>query len=133
VIGKCYKRHPSAESLNLLKRIDAAMHTGLQVHLLMDSYTTHQTPKVNAWLARRPHWHVRFTSTSTSWINHVEFWFAERPRKRLQRGVHRSTAELGADIIAFITAHNKKTRNHIAGPNEPTISQPPLKASAKKH
>jgi putative transposase len=28
----------------------------------------------------------------------------------LQRGVHRSTAELEADIAAFIAAHNEKPR-----------------------
>ena len=34
-----------------------------------------KTPKIKAWLARRPHWHVHFTPTSASWINQVERWF----------------------------------------------------------
>ena len=67
----------------------------------MDNYATHKTPKIKAWLARRPHWHVHFTPTSASWINQVERWFAELTRKQLQRGVHRSTAELEADIAPF--------------------------------
>lgn len=58
-------------------------------------------------LARRPHWYVHFTPTSASWINQVERWFAELTRKQLQRGAHRSTAELEADINAFIKAHNE--------------------------
>src|SRR3546814_7104370 len=70
------------------------MPKGPDVHLVMDNYATHKTPKVKAWLARRPHWHVHFTPTSASWINQVERWFAELTRKQLQRGVHRSTAEL---------------------------------------
>lgn len=41
-------------------------------------------------------------STSASWINQVERWFAEFTRKQLQRGVHRSSAEVEADIDAFI-------------------------------
>ncbi|WP_460988355.1 IS630 family transposase [Sphingobium sp. TomTYG75] len=99
VIGKCYKRHRATEFLDFLKRIDAEMPKGPDVHLVMDNYATHKTPKIKAWLARRPHWHVHFTPTSASWINQVERWFAELTRKQLQRGVHRSTAELEADIM----------------------------------
>lgn len=40
----------------------------------------------------------------------MERWFAELTRKQLQRGVHRSTAELDADIIAFIEAHNENPK-----------------------
>lgn len=110
VIGKCYRRHRATEFLDFLKQIDAAMPDGPEVHLVMDNYATHKTPRVKAWLARRPHWHVHFTPTSASWINQVERWFAELTRKQLQRGVHRSTAELEADIAAFIAAHNEKPK-----------------------
>lgn len=106
VIGKCYKRHRATEFLDFLKKIDATMPEGPDLHLVMDNYATHKTPRIKAWLARRPHWHVHFTPTSASWINQVERWFAELTRKQLQRGVHRSTTELEADIAAFIEAHN---------------------------
>ncbi|WP_372572197.1 IS630 family transposase [Ruegeria jejuensis] len=110
VIGKCYKRHRATEFLDFLKRIDTAMPAGLDVHIVMDSYATHKTPKIKAWLARRAHWHVHFTPTSASWINQVERWIAELIRKQLQRGVHRSTAELEADLAAFIEAHNENPK-----------------------
>lgn len=110
VIGKCYKRHRAKEFLDFLKQLDARMPEGQDVHLVMDNYATHKTPKIKAWLARRPHWHVHFTPTSASWINQVERWFAELTRKQLQRGVHRSTAELENDIVAFIDAHNKNPK-----------------------
>lgn len=110
VIGKCYKRHRATEFLDFLKRIDARLPEGPDVHIIMDNYATHKTPKVKAWLARRSHWHIHFTPTSASWINQVERWFAELTRKQLQRGVHRSVAELEADITAFIDAHNEKPK-----------------------
>ena len=110
VIGKCYKRHRATEFLDFLKQIDAAMPEGPDVHLVMDNYATHKTPRIKAWLARRPHWHVHFTPTSASWINQVERWFAELTRKQLQRGVHRSTTELEADIFAFIKEHNENPK-----------------------
>jgi transposase len=106
VIGKCYKRHRAAEFLDFLKEIDDRVPEGLDVHIVMDNYATHKTPKIKAWLARRPHYHVHFTPTSASWINQVERWFAELTRKKIQRGVHTSTKELEADIHAFIDQHN---------------------------
>jgi transposase len=110
VIGKCYKRHRAAEFLNFLKEVDAQVPAGLDVHIVMDNYATHKTPKIKAWLARRPHYHVHFTPTSASWINQVERWFAELTRKRLQRGVHTSVRKLEADIRAFIDRHNQNPR-----------------------
>lgn len=110
VIGKCYKRHRATEFLDFLKKIDANVPGDLDIHIVMDNYATHKTPAVRAWLARRPHWHTHFTPTSGSWINQVERWFAELTRKQLQRGVHRSVAQLEADIRAFIERHNDNPR-----------------------
>ena len=110
VIGKCYKRHRAAEFFNFLKEIDAQLPEGLDIHIVMDNYATHKTPKIKTWLARRPHYHVHFTPTSSSWINQVERWFAELTRKRLRRGVHTSVRQLEADIRAFIDHHNQNPR-----------------------
>ncbi|MCY4501656.1 MAG: IS630 family transposase [Alphaproteobacteria bacterium] len=107
VIGKCYRRHRAREFLDFLKQIDRRIPAGLDVHIVMDNYATHQTATVRDWLARRPHWHVHFTPTSASWINQVERWFAELTRKQLQRGMHNSTHKLEADIRAFIDKHNQ--------------------------
>ncbi len=71
----------------------------------MGNCATRKTAAVKAWLARRAHWHVHFTSAS--WINQAERRFAELTRKQLQRGVHTSTRQIEADILAFIEQHNK--------------------------
>ena len=110
VIGKCYKRHRAKEFLNFLKEIDARVPDELDIHIVMDNYATHKTPKIKAWLARRPNYHVHFTPTSASWINQVERWFAELTRKQLQRGVHTSTKQLEADIQTFIKIHNENPK-----------------------
>ncbi|MBB4375291.1 hypothetical protein GGD63_008140 [Bradyrhizobium sp. cir1] len=60
------------------------------------------TPKIKAWHARSPHYHVHFMPTSASSINQTERWFAEPTRKQIQRGVHTSVRQLEADIRAFI-------------------------------
>ena len=41
VVGKCYQRHRATELLDFLKRLDAAMPEGPDVHLVMDNYATH--------------------------------------------------------------------------------------------
>ena len=76
----------------------------------MDNYATHKTPKIKAWLARRPQYHVNFTPTSASRINQVERWFAELARKRLRQGIHTSVRQLEADIRAFSDRHNQNPR-----------------------
>jgi transposase len=104
-----YVRHGTT-SLFAALDVDAQVPEGLDIHIVMDNYATHKTPKIKAWLARRPHYHVHFTPTSASWINQVERWFAELTRKRLQRGVHTSVRQLEADIRAFIDRHNQNPR-----------------------
>ena len=110
VIGKCYKRHRAVEFLNFLKEIDARVPEGLEVHIVMDNYATHKTPKIKAWLARRQHIHIHFTPTSASWINQVERRFAELTRKRLRRGVHTLVRQPQADIRTFIDRHNENPK-----------------------
>jgi|TARA_Y100000294_G_C8524171_1_gene324207 transposase len=127
VIGKCYKRHRAKEFLDFLKEIDARVPDDLDIHIVMDNYATHKTPKIKAWLARRPHYHVHFTPTSASWINQVERWFAELTRKQLQRGVHTSTKQLEADIQAFIKKHNENPK-----PYKWTKSADEILASVKR-
>jgi hypothetical protein len=37
--------------LKFLKEIDAQVPEDLDVHIVMDNYATHKTPKIKAWLA----------------------------------------------------------------------------------
>ena len=110
VIGRCYPKHRSSEFRKFLDQVEAAVPVGLDVHLVMDNYATHKTKPIRDWLAKRPRWHVHFTPTGASWINQVERFFALLTERQLRRGVHRSTAQLEADIRAFIDAHNADPR-----------------------
>lgn len=106
VIGKCYGRHRAAEFRKFLDEIEAAVPSGLDVHLVMDNYATHKTPLIRNWLARRPRWHVHLTPTSASWLNQVERFFALITERKIRRGIYRSVAALKADIASFISQHN---------------------------
>jgi transposase len=106
VIGKCFPRHRAAEFRKFLDEIEANVPQDLDVHLVMDNYATHKTPLIRSWLAKRPRWHVHLTPTSSSWLNQVERFFALLTETQIRRGVHRSVADLQADISAFIERHN---------------------------
>ncbi len=109
--GRQALRPPSRHGVpGFLKEVEAAVPDGLDVHLAMDSHATHKTEKARKRLARRRHWHIHFTPTSASWLNLVERWFAEPTGKKLQRSAHRPVAELEADIMSFIDAHNENPR-----------------------
>lgn len=106
VIGKCYQQHRSDEFLKFLKLIDGQVPKGLDVHLVLDNLSTHNTPAVLRWRRRHARFHFHFTPTYSSWLNLVERWFALLTERQLKRGVHRSTHALELAIREFIEAHN---------------------------
>lgn len=110
VLGKCYRRHRSVEFLDFLKRIDAAVPSDMEIHLVLDNYGTHKTALVRQWLQKRPRYHLHFTPTHASWLNQVERWFALLTQRQIKRGSHRSVQELEAAIREFIAAHNQQPR-----------------------
>jgi transposase len=106
VIAGHYRRHRHQEFLRFLKLIDDAVPNDLDLHLVLDNYATHKTPKVKEWLIRHPRFHLHFTPTSSSWLNLVERWFAELTNRKLRRSAHRSVTELEADVRRWINEWN---------------------------
>lgn len=72
VIGQCYSRHRANEFRRFLHEIEKAMPSDLDIHLVMDNYSTHRTPPIRNWLAKRPRWRVHLSPTGSSWINPAE-------------------------------------------------------------
>jgi transposase len=113
VIGECRPRHRAIEFRKFLDTIDAAVPAELDVHLVLDNLSTHKTPAVKRWLAKRPRYHLHFTPTSSSWLNLVERFFAELTQKQIKRGVHRSTQALIEAIEDYIQIRNEEPRPFI--------------------
>jgi transposase len=105
-IVQCLPRHRHTEFLKFLKTINAEVPAGLEIHLVLDNYSTHKHAKVKAWLAKHPPFHLHFTPTSSSWLNLVERWFRELTDKALRRGVFHSVPDLIAAIEAYLEANN---------------------------
>ena len=106
VIGHCIKRHRHQEFLAFLKRIDEVVEPGIDVHCIIDNYSTHKHAKVKTWLAKHPRFHFHFIPTSSSWLNLVERWFREITTKRIRRGTFRSEQELIEAIEDYIRENN---------------------------
>jgi transposase len=101
-------RHRHQEWLAFLKRIEAEMPSGVAVHLILDNYATHKHPKVKAWLAKRPRFHLHFTPTSASWLNLVERFFRDLSQDVVLPGSFASVEELAQAITDYLVQRNLK-------------------------
>ena len=108
VIGQCLPRHRHNEFLKFLRTIDREVPKGLQVHLILDNYSTHTHPNVKNWLAKHPRFHLHFTPTSSSWLNLVERYFGKLTDKAIRRGIFTSVP----DLITAIEAYLKHTNDN---------------------
>lgn len=107
VIGHCQQRHRQQEFVRFLDRIERTVPAELEVHLVLDNYATHKTPKVAAWFKKRPRYRLHFTPTSSSWLNQVERWFAKITEQRIRRGVFKSVDQLITAIDDYIAVNNQ--------------------------
>jgi transposase len=106
VITLCKPRHRHQEFIAFLNHLDRSVPAGLDIHLVADNYGTHKHPKVKAWLARRPRYHIHYTPTYASWLNQVERWFGLITQQAIRRGSFRSVGELVQKIDAYVASYN---------------------------
>jgi transposase len=120
VIGHNMQRHRHQEFIRFLNAVQARVPKRKAIHAIVDNYATHKHPKVQAWLARHPHWTFHFTPTSASWLNAVESFFAKLTKRRLKRGVFVSVVDLQAAINRFVVEHNAEPKlfTWTADPNK---------------
>jgi transposase len=113
VISECMPRHRHQEWLKFLKKLDAEVPQGLDIHIICDNYSTHKHEKVRRWINKNPRVHVHFTPTSASWLNMVERFFRDLTDKQIRRGVFKSVDDLIVAIDDYITGHNQKPKPFI--------------------
>jgi len=110
VFTQCKRRHRHQEFLAFLRHLDTQVPPHLAVHLILDNYATHKHPRVRAWFARRPRYHVHFTPTYSSWLNQVEIWFGLITRQAIRRGSFRTVRELIQRIDDYVARYNRGSR-----------------------
>jgi transposase len=105
VIGQCAPRRGGAEFLAFLRKA-VKPYAGKQIHVVLDNLSTHDTPKVRAWLAANPNVTFHFTPVGSSWLNMVEIWFGIITKQAIRRGTFTSVNALIHRIRAYIEAWN---------------------------
>jgi putative transposase len=110
VLAQCKPRHRHQEFLEFLRTIDKAVPAELDVHCIVDNYASHKHPKVKAWLAARPRWHMHFIPTYSSWLNQVERFFSIITDKAIRRGSFRSVKDLIKKIDHFVAHYNQNCK-----------------------
>ena len=115
VMGQCLPRHRGREFVRFLQQVEGEVPPDLDVHLIMDNYSTHKSPPVQCWLKpkKRRRFHFHFTPMSGSWLNQVERWFAEITRKRIRRGSFNSVQELEKAIYEYLAAWNEAPKPFV--------------------
>lgn len=110
IFAQCKKRHRHQEFLAFLNSLEANVPKDLELHLIVDNYSTHKHRKVKAWLARHPRYHLHFTPTYASWLNQVERWFGLITQRAIRRGSFRNVRELIERIDRFVKSYNETAR-----------------------
>ena len=113
VLASCKPRHRHQEFLSFLREIDSSVPLELDIHMVVDNYATHKHPRVKAWMAARPRWHVHFIPTYSSWLNQVERFFAIITDKAIRRSSFKSVRELVRKIETFVQQYNKASKPFV--------------------
>jgi len=107
VFGQPAPRHTSAEFVVFLAQVVAGEPQGREIHIVLNSLSSHKTQRVRGFLAEHPNVHLHFTPTYPSWLNQVELWFAKIERDVIARGVFMSTEDLAGKLLRSIRRYNQ--------------------------
>ncbi|WP_246684433.1 MULTISPECIES: transposase [unclassified Mesorhizobium] len=103
IIGRNIAAAPPPGVHSLPHAINAEVPDCKAVHVILDNYGAHKSPRKCApWLDRHQRFTFHFTPTSCSWLNAVEGFFARLAKRRLKRGVFHSVVDLQAAINRFL-------------------------------
>lgn len=110
VLGKTATRHTRDKFVAFLEDIVASQPRRREIHVICDNVSSHETPRVQAFLAKHRRVHVHCTPTYCSWLNQVENWFARIQRDVVTRGVFTPIKDLDKKFMRYIRQHNKDPR-----------------------
>jgi transposase len=115
VISSCLPRHRAKEFIRFLNQLEQEVPPDLDIHLVMDNYSTHKSAAVQRWLQpkKRRRFHFHFTPTSSSWLNQVERLFGLITDRMIRRGTFHCVDELERAIYQWLAAWNNQPRPFV--------------------
>jgi transposase len=115
VISSCLPRHRAKEFIRFLNQLEKEVPPDLDIHLVMDNYSTHKSAAVQRWLRpkKRRRFHFHFTPTSSSWLNQVERLFGLITDRMIRRGTFHCVDELERAIYQWLADWNNEARPFV--------------------
>jgi transposase len=110
LIARTEEQHTRVEWLRFLKQIDRETPKELDLHLIVDNYSTHKEDRVKQWLSRHRRFHLHFTPTSSSWVNLIERFFGELTQDVIREGSFTSVKALVKDIESYLAERNRNPK-----------------------
>ena len=110
LIARTEEQHTHVEWLRFLKQIDRETPKELDLHLIVDNYSTHKEDRVKQWLSRHRRFHLHFTPTSSSWLNLIERFFGELTQDVIRDGSFTSVKALVKDIESYLAERNRNPK-----------------------
>src|SRR4030042_3486973 len=113
IISTTQERHRHEEWLRFLKQIDKETQKDLEIHLILDNYSTHKHEKVKEWISKNPRFKQHFTPTGSSWLNLVERFFADITNDIIRDGSFNNVKELEKSIKEYLEDRNKNPHRYV--------------------
>jgi transposase len=115
VIGACLPRHRGKEFLKFLRQLGKEVPPDLEVHVVLDNYSTHKSAAVRRWLnsKERRRFQFHFTPTGSSWLNQVERFFGLITGRMIRRGTFHGVHELETAIYRWLANWNQEPKPFI--------------------
>lgn len=110
VLGRTAERHTSAEFVAFLTDLVAHQPRPQEIHVILDNLSAHKTKHVEAFLEAHPNVRLHVTPTYSSWLNHVELWFAKIERDVIARGIFTSRHDLKRNLMRYIRTYNQSAK-----------------------
>jgi transposase len=113
IISRTEEKHRHSEWLKFLKQIHKENPGKLDIHIILDNYSTHKHKAVIEWLAKHPRFHLHFTPTSASWMNLVERFFRDIQMDVVKDSSFKNLNELNEALKEHISSKNASPSRYV--------------------
>lgn len=113
IISRTDQRHRHTEWLTFLRQINREVPKGVDIHIILDNYSTHKHAAVKQWLAKHPRFRLHFTPTSASWMNLVERFFRDISEDVIRSGSFGSAPQLTDAILRYLAERNLAPTRYV--------------------
>ena len=110
LIYRTESKRAHVEWLRFPLQINREVPKGPDIRLIADNYCAHKHAKVQKWLENHKRFHMHFTPASSSWMNLVERFFADRTADCVREGSSTSARELADASAAYLEQRNERPK-----------------------